>query len=524
MKFEELESTVNGVLSSCTRFPELLAVDDGTTSWTYAQLRDRILESVRAFIGWGVRPGDRVGLCAANSAQWIVAALGMQGAGGVLIPLNTRFKGDELAYILDQGAVGRVLTEDLATRRDMVESAGRAVPAGVDWAEMDAGNSWAAFLDRGRDVSVGQALDRIAAITADDPSDILFTSGTTGYPKGVVFTHGQSLRAYGELGIGFGFRAGDRYLLIPPFFHALGYKSGWFAGFLHGVAALPERRYDAPHMIERIERQQVTLMIGPPTIFAELLARAASGECDLSSLRLVVPAATNVAPDLVQRMRTELGLHVLSGYGLTESSAIATYSRVGDPPELVAGSAGRAAPGVEIAIVDDDDHPVQTGKPGNILVGGYCVMKGYWRDPEATAAAITPDGWLRTGDIGTLDEHGVLRITGRKKDVVIVGGFNVYPAEVERLLGAHPQVAEVAVVGVPDARLGEVTYAFVVPVAGATVDRAEFLEWARARMSNFKAPRYVESVRQLPKNSMMKVLRDDLRQQGRIRVGAGRPD
>lgn len=495
-----------------------MAVEDDDVSWTYAELREHVLEAVRAFIAWGVRPGDRVGLCASNSAWWIVAALGIQGAGGVLIPINTRFKGDELAYVLTKGAASFAVLQDLGTRRRLAEQAARGDLGAIQWLEAgDQASSWAAFAERGRGIPESLALKRISAITADDTSDILFTSGTTGYPKGVIFTHGQSLRAYGELGNGFGFTPQDRYLLIPPFFHALAYKSGWFAAFLHGCAVLPERRFDAERMLERIERHRVTMMIGPPTIFSELLARAA-GDRDLSSLRLIVPSATSVSPELVGRMRADLGVDVLTGYGLTEASAIVTYSRAGDDPALVSDSVGRPAPGVEVTIVDDSDRELPVGEGGNILVGGYTVMTGYWRDPEATAAVLTTDGRLRTGDVGSLDEHGFLRITGRKKDVILVGGFNVYPAEVERLLSQHPLVDEVAVVGVPDQRLGEVPYAFVVPVAGATIDGAVLGQWARDRMANFKVPRYVETTEDLPKNSSMKLLRADLRQRGAAAV------
>jgi HIP---CoA ligase len=427
--------------------------------------------------------------------------------------------GHELAYVLRAGGARHVLAEDLAACRGLVQEAGGTDLAGIHWADLGDELAWRAFAERGRAVPESEALGRISAITVGDVSDILFTSGTTGYPKGVIFTHGQSLRAYGELGVGFGFTSSDRYLLIPPFFHALAYKSGWFAAFLHGCAVLPERRFDAARMVNRIERERVTMMIGPPTIFSELLAQARAGARDLSSLRLIVPSATSVPPELVRQLRSELGVDVLTGYGLTEASAIVTYSRVGDDPDLVSDSVGRPAPGVEVTITTDDDRQVQAGETGNILVGGYTVMTGYWRDPESTAAAIMPDGRLRTGDVGVLDEHGFLRITGRKKDVILVGGFNVYPAEVERFLALHPLVAEVAVVGVPDQRLGEVPWAFVVSVSGSEIDQKEFLDWARTQMANFKAPRQVEIVDSLPKNSSMKVLRDDLRRRGKAILG-----
>jgi HIP---CoA ligase len=519
MQFADLESTVNGVLVSADRFPARSAVEDGAIRWTYADLREQVLAAVRACIASGIKPGDRVGLRASNSALWILAALGIQGSGAILIPLNTRFKGPELAYILRAGGASHILAEDMSISRDLILDAGGADLASLDWVDIGDEAAWHAFTARGGAVPEREVVARISAITAGDVSDILFTSGTTGYPKGVPFTHGQSLRAYGELGHGFGFTSSDRYLLIPPFFHALGYKSGWFSAFLHGCAVLPEQRFDAARMVDRIERERVTMMIGPPTIFRELLAQAAGGRRDLSSLRLIVPSATSVPAELVGQMRAELGVDVLTGYGLTEASAIVTYSRVGDDPELVSDSVGRPAPGVEVIITADDDREVPAGETGNILVSGYTVMNGYWGDPAATAAAIMPDGRLRTGDLGSLDEHGFLRITGRKKDVILVGGFNVYPAEVERFLVLHPLVTEVAVVGVPDERLGEVPWAFVVPVAGRELDRAEFLQWARTRMANFKVPRNVEVVDSLPKNPSMKVLREELRKQGTTILG-----
>ena len=510
MRFESLKSTVNGVLASSDRFPGVVAVRDDGITWSYSQLRRQVFRAIAGFIALGVEPGDRIGLCALNSARWIVAALGVQGAGGVLVPLNTRFMGEELAYILGKSRTRWVVAEDAATRMKRVHEADCLLAAKQTWLGLDGDDAWHEFIARGSGISDADVLARIARIGEHDISDILFTSGTTGFPKGVAFTHGQSLRAYGELGAGFGYGAADRFLLIPPFFHALGYKSGWFAALLHGSTVLPERGFDPQRMIERIERDGVTMMIGPPTIFAELLEHPGRAKVDLSSLRLVVASATNVPPELVRRMRTDLGLQVLTGYGLTEASAIVTYARATDDPALVADSVGRPAPAVEVRVVDDADNPVPAGEIGNILVSGYNVMNGYWEDPESSAEVITPAGLLRTGDIGSLDEGGFLRVTGRKKDVVIVGGFNVYPAEVERVLSGHPLVAEVAVVGVADERLGEVPFAYVV-AAGAALDGDELLAWARPRMANFKVPRYAETVDRLPKNPSMKVLREELR-------------
>lgn len=511
-------NTVASVLAACRTFGDLPAVWDDEVRWTFTDLEREVLRAVRAFISLGVEPGDRVALRSTNSARWIVAALGLQGAGGVLVPLNTRFKGEEIAYVLDRSGASVLVTEDLPHVMSMMRStSSRTVTRSL----VDLSSEWTQFLDRGRQTPESAVRERIGSIGSDDLSDILFTSGTTGYPKGVRITHGQSVRAYGDLGDGFGYRPGDRYLLIPPFFHALGYKSGWFAGLLKGCLVLPERSFDSRRMIDRIQRDRVTMMIGPPTVFAELLDGPHLAEADIGSLRLVIPSATNVPPELVRRMREDLHLEVLTGYGLTESSAIATYSRNGDDPDVIADSAGRPAPGVDIRIADDADRPLPTGSQGNILVGGYVVTTGYWEDPEATAQVLTADGHLRTGDVGYVDGHGCVHVTGRKKDLIIVGGFNVYPAEVERLLSRYPGVAEVAVVGVPDARLGEVPFAFVVNSAGTTMDEQSFLDWSRAHMANFKAPRHVTVVDELPKNPSMKVLRSELRVRGAAQI-AGR--
>jgi acyl-CoA synthetase (AMP-forming)/AMP-acid ligase II len=511
-RFLEPSGIVSAVLDACERFGDLVAFRDDGVDVSFTELRNLVLDAVRGFIGQGVEPGDRIGLCAPNSGRWMVAALGIQGAGGVLVPLNTRFKGEELAYILSCSGARGIVLDDASRRLSMIRAAdGPELDKGLV-VDLD-GDDWERFLAGGTPVSETEALERVANVGPGDLSDILFTSGTTGHPKGVPFTHAQSVRAYGDLGDGFGFRAGDRFLLIPPFFHALGYKSGWFAALLHGVTVLPERRFDSRRMLDRIEEDRVTMMIGPPTIFEELLGQPGRRDRDLSSLRLVVPSATNVPPELVRRMRSELGIeHVLTGYGLTEASAIVSYSRAGDEPDRVADSVGRPAPGVAVHVVDEDGQPVGPGCRGDILVGGYTVMSGYWEDPAATDVALTPEGLLRTGDIGELDEHGFLRITGRKKDMLLVGGFNVYPAEVERILAQHPSVGEVAVVGMPDQRLGEVGCAFVVPAAGTTVVASEVQDWARNRMANYKIPRLIEVVSDLPRNPSMKVLRGELRE------------
>ena len=260
-----------------------------------------------------------------------------------------------------------------------------------------------------------------------------------------------------------GLTRGDRYLAVNPFFHSFGYKAGWLACLLQGATLYPLAVFDPGRVLDHIERDRISVLPGPPTLYQGLLAHESLPRRDLSSLRLAVTGAASVPPVLITRMRTELKFRsVLTAYGLTESTGVVTVCPHDADDETVATRCGVAIPGVELRCVDADCHDVPRGTPGEVLVRGYNVMRGYFEDPQATAQAIDADGWLHTGDVGVLDERGYLRITDRMKDVYIVGGFNCYPAEIERLLSEHPAIAQVAVVGVPDERLGEVGKAYVV--------------------------------------------------------------
>jgi acyl-CoA synthetase (AMP-forming)/AMP-acid ligase II len=255
------------------------------------------------------------------------------------------------------------------------------------------------------------------------------------------------------------------------------------------------------------------MLPGPPTLYQSLLNRPRRDGADISSLRLAVTGAAVIPTELVRRMLDELGFEtVITAYGLTEASGFVTSCRRGDDIETIATTSGRAIPGVEVRIVDDDGQEVERGQAGEILCRGYNVMSGYFEDPEATAEAIDSEGWLHTGDVGTMDAAGNIRVTDRKKDMFIVGGFNAYPAEIENLLLRHPAVAQVAVVGVPDDRMGEVGVAFVVPAHGVPVVGEEIVEWAREQMANYKVPRRVHVVESLPVNAAGKVLKFQLRE------------
>jgi len=471
----------------------------------------------------GVGPGVRVALWAPNSARWVLAALGVLGAGGVLVPVNTRFTGPEAAYVLEKSGAGTLvvvtdfLDQDyLGMLRDAAPDSPVLAPGHtvVASGEAPAGQlGWGEFLATGANVPLAAAEAAVQAVTSDSLSDIMFTSGTTGHPKGVMLTHGQSLRAHGWLAKVMDFRPGDRYLIVPPFFHTFGYKAGWMACLVHGVTILPVDVFTASRVLAAVEREKVSILLGPPTVFQEILDSPDRGRFDLSSLRVTMVSATTVPPALVRRIREELGPDIaISCYGLTEATSLVTTTfPTVDSVEDVVTSVGRAAWQVELRVVDAAGDELPRDTPGELLCRGWNVMQGYWQEPERTAEAVDPDGWLHTGDIAVMDARGFVRITDRLKDVVLVGGFNVYPAEVERVLSGHPAVEAVAVVGTPDERLGEVPVAFVVLRADDGAAPEQILEWARDRLANFKLPRTVAFVDALPRNASMKVLKNQLR-------------
>ncbi|SFQ09193.1 Acyl-CoA synthetase (AMP-forming)/AMP-acid ligase II [Amycolatopsis arida] len=517
----EIDSTAETIpaalVRAARRFPDHEAVVDetpvdGPVRMSYAELHDRVRRCAALLAGHGIAPGDRVALCSPNTHHWVVAALGALYAGATLVPVNTRFTGPEMRDVVARSearalvVAGPFLGVDrLAELRAAGLSPQRAVlrvpvegPVGpedgvLDWAEVDRADPTGAD-------------GRAAAVGPDDVSDILFTSGTTGRSKGAMTSHRRSLgvaAAWAERG---GLRADDRYLVINPFFHSFGYKAGILAALLRGATLLPHRTFDVAATLRAIETERVTVLPGAPTIYSTLLDAPERGRHDLSSLRLAVTGAATVPVVLVERMRTDLGFDtVLTAYGLTEA-VVATMCHPDDDPETVARTAGRAAAGFTVRIAEGT---------GEVLLRGPNTMLGYLDDPEATATAIDADGWLHTGDVGVLDERGYLTITDRIKDMYICGGFNVYPAEVEQALARLDGVAESAVVGVADARLGEVGKAFVVRRPGSRLADEDVLAHCRRELANFKVPRHVEFRTELPRNAAGKVLKRVLRERER---------
>ncbi|HEY9035471.1 MAG TPA: FadD3 family acyl-CoA ligase [Pseudomonadales bacterium] len=503
---------------AASAFGEQVAIADGDIALTYQELDVARLQAARAFVAAGINKGDRVAIWAPNLYEWIICAIGLQTLGGVMVPLNTRLKGAEAAYILERSGARLLFTvtdflginypdllkdQHLPALENIVLFRGQHAKA----------QGWNAFLASGNAVPESAVLAMEATVTPDDTMDLLFTSGTTGKPKGVMCGHGQNIEVFEVWARAVGLTSDDNYLIINPFFHSFGFKAGWLACFIAGARVLPVASFDLDEVLATIERDRVSVLPGPPTIYQSLLAHPKRGEYDLSSLKLAVTGAAAVPVELVQRMRSDLGFGtVITAYGLTETCGMVSICQRDDDPQTIATTSGRAIPGVEVRCVDGAGNEVARGEAGEIVVRGYNVMQGYFDNPEATAEAIDADGWLHTGDIGVMDGRGYLRITDRMKDMFIVGGFNCYPAEIEGALSTMKGVAQVAVIGIPDERMGEVAKAYIVKAPGAALDQAAVIAWSREHMANYKVPRQVAFLEAMPLNASGKVLKTRLRE------------
>nr|WP_271210517.1 3-[(3aS,4S,7aS)-7a-methyl-1,5-dioxo-octahydro-1H-inden-4-yl]propanoyl:CoA ligase [Rhodococcus wratislaviensis]GLK35858.1 acyl-CoA synthetase [Rhodococcus wratislaviensis] len=511
---EQPTTTPSALKRAAREFGELTAVADGDVRLTFTQLHDRVRDFAAALSSQDVRPGDHVAVWSPNTYHWVVAALGIHYAGATLVPINTRYTATEALDILERTkttalvVAGKFLGADrYAALRD--ESSTLDLPTVVR-VPVDGGDvevpgvfDFDDFLALADEDTRAEANARAAAVSPDDVSDVMFTSGTTGRSKGVMSAHRQSVgiaQAWGDCAE---VTSDDNYLIINPFFHTFGYKAGFLVCLLNGATVVPMAVFDVPKVMATVHDEQITVLPGAPTIFQSILDHPDRPKYDLSSLRVAITGAAAVPVALVERMQSELSFDaVLTAYGQTEA-VVVTMCRTDDDPVTVSTTSGRAIPGMEVRI----------GDQGEILVRGENVMLGYLDDPEATAKTIDADGWLHTGDVGTLDDRGYVDITDRLKDMYISGGFNVYPAEVENALARLDGVAESAVIGVPDQRMGEVGRAHVVAKPGSTLAEDDVVAFCKERLANFKVPRSVRFVDSLPRNPSGKVMKNVLREE-----------
>ncbi len=514
--------TIPGVVErAAARYAGRPALVDQTGTVTFDDLLELVRAAAGALIEAGVGAGDRVALWAPNTSEWAMASLAVLFAGGSVVPVNTRYTAVEAAALVDRAGCRVVLAEgELGGRTLAREAAGMPGPRAVvslgaptpglaSWAEFAGAGASNAELDR-----------RMAVLTPDDVSHVQYTSGTTGVPKGAMLRHGAMVVTTERWAEVVGLTVGDCYPVVSPFSHIGGHKTGLLACLVAGATTVPVASFD-PGRFERIVAEHdVTVVQGPPTLFHALIEQAREGSDAFGTLRVGVTGAAVIPPTLVRDMLDVLGLQlVVTAYGLTETTGVCTMTRPGDPIDVVAETSGRPIEGVDVRIVDESGVPLPPGSRGEITVRGIGVMRGYLDDPEATRATMHGE-WLATGDVGWIGEDGNLRIVDRLKDMVVVGGFNVYPAEVERVLLEHAAVAQAAVIGLPDARMGEVPGAFVVPVPGAVIDVESLVGFLGERLAKFKVPRTVWVVDRLPLNAAGKVAKAELRSDAAIRLAS----
>ncbi len=494
-----------------------IAIQDGDVALSYTELNEQRVRVAAAFHAYGLERGDHIAIWAPNIYQWILAAIGAQTLGIVIVPINTRWKGAEAAYALNLSTAKMLFTvgdflgqsypellkdQDIPSLQKIVMLTGEA----------DGCQGWQDFVEGGNDIGNGRVQELSELVLPSDPMDVGFTSGTTGAPKGVVAGHAQNIKVYEAWSGTVGLRSDDNYLIIGPFFHSFGYKAGWLAAFIRGARIFPVLTFDLDAVLAQIERDKITMLPGAPTIYQSILAHPNMADYDLSSLRLAVTGAAPVPVELVNKMRTVLKFEtVVTAYGLTESCGTVSICESDDAPEVISGTSGHAIPGTEIRIVDENGEEMPRNEPGEIWVRGYNVMQGYLHNPAETTKTINQDGWLMTGDVGWMNEDGYIQITDRIKDMFIVGGFNCYPAEIENMLCSLEGVAQAAVIGVPDDRMGEVARAWIIPGPDAQLDESEIIAWCRENMANYKAPRQVHLVQSLPTNASGKVLKNELK-------------
>lgn len=518
---EELQTYSAAIDRAVAEFGTTEAIADGETRIDYAELARRIDACAKALISSGVEPADRVAVWAPNIWEWVVVGLSVLRVGAVLVPVNTRFKGREAAYVLNTAGVKVLFTVVGFLGNDYVADLERAdeVVDSIEHIVVLRGNtpkgtvSFADFLARGEPCATGRLDLRRNNVNGDDLSLLMFTSGTTGLPKGVMLNQAAILHGFQHYATNLGLKRGDRMLVIPPFFHAFGFNGAITVCLLRGATMVPHAVFDVAAALHQIADERITVVPAPPAVFQSFLNHADLDSFDIGSLRSALTGAATIPVEMVVGMRERLGFEVvMTAYGMTETHGLVTICWPADSAETVAGTSGRALPGIELRVVDDDGNDVATGAPGELLVRGYCVMMGYLDQPQQTAETIDAEGWMKTGDVVVMDERGYIDITDRKKDMFINGGFNAYPAEIERSMLAHPGIGQVAVIGVPDARLGEVGAAFIVPAPTGAPANDVLLSWCKEEMANYKVPRYVWQVDALPLNPSGKVLKTELRE------------
>ena len=508
---------------------EALVVPSQGFRATYRQLWDATTALAKALLRRGVERGDRVGVWSPNRFEWVVIQYATARIGAILVNVNPAYQARELQHALNQSGVRLLLLSQGFRERGYVEIVERvrpACPALEETVVLD--HAWAALLEEGAPVEDGDLASREAALTFDDPINIQYTSGTTGAPKGATLSHHNVLNNGFFCGEVLGYTERDRVCIPVPFYHCFGMVIGNLACTTHGACIVtPGPVFMPDRTLAAIEAERCTSIYGVPTMFIAQLDHPDFGRTDFSSLRTGVMAGSPCPAEVMKQVRERMNVREITiCYGMTETAPVSTQTRVDDPVDKRVSTVGPVHPHVEVCIVDPESGRVAPrGRRGELRTRGYSVMLGYWNDEAATRGAIDDAGWMRTGDLARMDDAGYVSIVGRIKDMIIRGGENVYPREVEEFLHTHPDVADAQVVGVPSARYGEEVMAWVKPRPGAALDGDALAAFCRGAIATCKIPRYWKIVEGFPMTVTGKVQKYRMREiaAAELAGGDGRP-
>jgi len=528
--------TLSQVLRDTTEtFPQRDAIlDSSGVTLTYEELDKRVSHLARGMLELGVSKGDKVGLWMPNIPEWVVAYYAIARVGAVVVPMNTRYKTHEVQYILNNSEATTLFAVDAFAGIDYLSMIGEIrgnLPnlkhviivgePGQDMQPFDAVSESGTSL-----LADGKLAEREDACDPSDNVFILYTSGTTGNPKGAMLSHHNIAKNAEQVTKVLHTEDQDVFLLAVPFFHCFGCVMGIAGAITWGAAMVPMQIFKPVEALELVERFGVSVLYGVPTMFVlELEAyrkgKADGSSYDVSALRTGIMAGAPCPVEVMRGTMEEMHCNVSIAYGLTEASPVITMTRFDDSVARRVETVGRALDGIEVKIADDDRKPLPTGEMGELACRGYNVMMGYYKMPDKTAESIDADGWLYSGDLATMDEEGYVQIVGRKKDMLICGGFNVYPAEIEEYLFTHPKVQNVSVIGMPDNVMGEVAVAYIIPREGVSIDPQEIVDFCVGEIANFKVPRYVQIVDEFPMTQSGKIKKFQLRELGDAAMEAG---
>ncbi len=535
---QQIDFTVGALLDDiAARFPDneaLVYVDRGLR-YSYRQFNERCRQVAKGLLGMGVKKGDHLSIWAYNVPEWVVLQFATAKIGAVLVTVNTSYKSAELEYILRQSDSSTLFLVQGFKDTDYLQTLGEVVPELAQKGEGELLSAALPFLkhvvflgegtpggmlnfdqmvELGAGVSDAELAAAESGLSQHDVINMQYTSGTTGFPKGVMLTHHNVVNNGFNIGECMRFTEKDRLCIPVPFFHCFGCVLGVMACVTHGSTMVPVEIFDPLKVLQAIEKERCTAVHGVPTMFIAELEHPSFGSFDLTSLRTGIMAGSNCPIEVMRRVIRDMHAgEITIAYGQTESSPVITQTRTDDPLELKVSTVGKVLPNVELKIVDiESGLELPPGKQGELCTRGYLVMKGYYKMPEETARAIDADGWLHTGDLAVMDENGYCKITGRIKNMIIRGGENIYPREIEEFLYTHPKISDIQVYGVPDRKYGEQVMAAVVLKGGMTLTEEEVQEFCRGRIANYKIPKYVRFVDSYPMTASGKIQKFKLRE------------